>query len=74
MSSVKVASNNKKALSDYVQVQVQQTVEDITEALDEDFDDDTQLELQVINQNGTISLNTGPAPIVSDASKGSFVK
>lgn len=35
-----------------------QMAEDITEVVDEDVED-TLLDMQVINQHGTISLNTG---------------
>ena len=76
MSSIKVGST--KHLSDFLNVQIQQT-DDITEVLDED-NEDTQLDLQVINQNGTISLNTAGVAILnsggdtSTVNKGSFVK
>ena len=63
MSSIKVSSG-KTQFSDFVNVHIQQTTDDITEVLDED-NEDTQLDLQVINQNGTISLNTAGVAIVN---------
>jgi hypothetical protein len=63
-----------------VNVHIQQTTDDITEVLDED-NEDTQLDLQVINQNGTISLNTPGVAILNSGgdqstiiNKGSFAK
>ena len=79
MSSVKVSSSKKQFSGDFVNVNMQQTTDDITEVLDED-NEDTQLDLQVINQNGTISLNTAGIAIInsggdtSTINKGSFVK
>ena len=57
-------SSGKTQFSDFVNVHIQQTTDDITEVLDED-NEDTQLDLQVINQNGTISLNTAGVAIVN---------
>ena len=48
MSSVKVSSSKKQFSGDFVNVHMQQTTDDITEVLDED-NEDTQLDLQVIN-------------------------
>jgi frataxin-like iron-binding protein CyaY len=80
MSSIKVSSGVKTQFSDFVNVHIQQTTDDITEVLDED-NEDTQLDLQVINQNGTISLNTPGVAILNSGgdqstiiNKGSFVK
>jgi frataxin-like iron-binding protein CyaY len=64
MSSIKVSNSGKTQFSDFVNVHIQQTADDITEVLDED-NEDTQLDLQVINQNGTISLNTPGVAILN---------